>query len=132
MHPKPGENSPMSARAEAKLLMREIAGPGEPGESVKAAIRRVATKLQGWSANRIRDVWDADPRIRISAEEMDRLRAAARRDRQEEAEAKDAFRLILTRLNQIEAILQADPYKAREVAAEGERRTGADRRSVDR
>ena len=86
---KSSEKSEMSALAEASMLVRELAEPGSPGETVKAALQRACRRLGGWPPSRVRDLWYADPRISVSADEMNRLRAAARREREEEQEARD-------------------------------------------
>lgn len=133
MYPVRREKSEMSTLAEASMLVRTLAEPRPAGgDSVKAAVQRAARKLHGWTANRVQDVWDADPRVRISADEMDRLRAAARRDRQEESEAHDAFQLVLARLDRIEALLKADQDAVRQVDAEVGSRVRVADRAMDR
>jgi hypothetical protein len=73
------ESSVMSAMAEASGLLRQIAGPGEPGELKKVAFARALRKLRGasWTYNRVRDLWRQEPRARVSAEELNELRHAA-------------------------------------------------------
>jgi hypothetical protein len=95
----------MSSTAEASSLLRRIAAPTEADGSVKAALQRAHRKLSTWSFNRVRDVFHADPRIRISAEEMDQLRAATRAN--EETDARDELLQIQARLAALEAALNA-------------------------
>ena len=73
----------MSSLAEAQTLVRQLAQPARPGESIKAAMARAARQLPSWSFNRIHDVWTADTRIRVRADELDELRAAARKMRED-------------------------------------------------
>jgi hypothetical protein len=58
-------------RVEAQSLLREIVAPA----TGKAAWRVAQRKLR-WSYNRVRDVYYADPRIKISGAEIDQLRLA--------------------------------------------------------
>ena len=69
----------MSALAQASELLRVIAAEGgEPGESKKAAWQRAYRRLSGdFTFNRIRDLWRQEPRARVSAEEIQKLNAAA-------------------------------------------------------
>lgn len=132
MADKPSENSEMSALAEASMLVHALAEPRPAADSVKAALQRASRKLSGWAPSRVRDIWYADPRIRVSAEEMGRLRVAARRARQEEAEAHDALQLVLARLARIEALLEANAHETGEVAVEARREPRAPHRPMDR
>jgi hypothetical protein len=112
-HEKPVEKSselaeskkPMSALAEASLLIRGLSEPCPAGDKVKAAQGRVARKLNGrsWTANRIREVWKADRRLSISGEEIDELRAAMRA--QKEAAGAREFEELRSRLVRVEAAL---------------------------
>jgi hypothetical protein len=100
------ERKHMTALVEASDLLRQIAGPGEPGELKKQAWGRALRKLQGanWTYNRVRDLWRQEPRARVSADELTELRQAAKRP---EAGASDD---LLARLECIEARLnQIDP-----------------------
>lgn len=65
--------------AEAVMLVQRIAGARSPGESVKAVIGRVCRSLRkfGLSANRVRDLWYADPRVSVRVDELEALRSAA-------------------------------------------------------
>ena len=65
---------------DAADLLREIAGERRPDESLKGVFRRLNRKLSGWSDNRIRDIWRRDRRVRVRAEEVEQLRAIAKRD----------------------------------------------------
>ncbi len=132
MSDKSSEKSEMSALAEASMLVRDLAEPGRPGETVKAALQRACRHLTGWPPSRVRDLWYADPRISVSADEMNRLRAAARREREEEQEARDELQSIKATLARIEALLLADANPFRAVAAQGQPPDGQAYRPLDR
>lgn len=70
----------MNALAEASFLVRKIAEPAPPGDSVKAAILRAYRRIGSWTHNRVRDVWYGDNRISVSGDELIQLRAVARQD----------------------------------------------------
>lgn len=66
----------MPVTVEMAGIIRDAAQPGQPGESVKAAIGRAARRLNlGYS--RARAIWYGQARM-IGAEEADRLRARRR------------------------------------------------------
>lgn len=73
----------MDVLREASVLVRRVAEPRRVGDSVKAAISRVSTRL-GFRFGRTRDLWYGRAR-RIDASEMDALRreAANQADRYE-------------------------------------------------
>lgn len=97
----------VTALAEAQTLIRALAEPSPAGEKIKAALRRVSRKLPNWSNNRIRDVWNADERIRIRADELDELREA---NRANEKAAKNELVSLRERLARLESLLvQTDP-----------------------
>ena len=81
----------------AQELIRKVASPREPGESVKASIGKAARRLK-WSWNRAKDVWYGDARIKISADELAELRAKAH---QKEAASDD----IVARIERLEALM---------------------------
>ncbi len=58
----------MSSVEFAQDALREYVAPPSLG-SVKTRIRHAMRRL-GWSSNRTKDVWYADSRIRLSAEEI--------------------------------------------------------------
>jgi hypothetical protein len=94
------ERKGMSASLEAATLLRQIAGHGEPGETRKAAWLRAYRRLSGqWTFNRVKDLWRQEPRARVSADELNELRAAAQK-----TEAKDE---VLARLESVEQMLRA-------------------------
>ena len=94
------ERNSMSASLEAATLLRQIAGNGEPGETRKAAWLRAYRRLSGqWTFNRVKDLWRQEPRARVSADEINELRAAAQRNG-----AKDE---VLERLAAVEQMLRA-------------------------
>lgn len=74
----------MSVLCEASFLVRQIAAP----ESGKSALLLAYRKLGSWTYNRVKDVYYADCRVRISGEEIDHLRAVARA-RKAEGKASD-------------------------------------------
>lgn len=59
--------------SEAHRLLLEIAGPQRSVNRLLGAAHRRLAAL-GWSANRVRDVYHRDPRVRISAKEISALR----------------------------------------------------------
>src|SRR5262249_2999373 len=68
----------MSSTTEASELVRRLALPAPAGDTTKAAISRAHRILKTWTWNRVRDVWHADPRISVSADELDQLRNLVR------------------------------------------------------
>lgn len=62
------EKSKMSSVEFAQYALRNHVAPPSAG-SVKARLRLASHRL-GWSANRTRDAWYADPRISLSADEI--------------------------------------------------------------
>lgn len=62
------KNPKMSTVDFCQLALRERIAPRTVG-SVKTRIHSAARKL-GWSSSRTKDVWYADPRVSISAEEL--------------------------------------------------------------
>lgn len=65
--------------SEAAMLIRQLAEPVSAGrQSVKAALRNAFYRLRTWRMSRVKAVWYADRRIKVSGEELDHLRAAAR------------------------------------------------------
>jgi len=100
--PKGREAVVMTARAEARTLVETIAGPLRLGENVKAALSRVA-RTTGLNDRRVRGIWHNEARS-IRAEEMDRLRQAARDARATE-QARDEFRAVISQLTACDAAL---------------------------
>jgi hypothetical protein len=106
------ESKPMSSAAEMTTLLKVVAAPAEPGESVKAVIGRASRRL-GWSWGRTKRLYYGEAR-RIDAEEMDLARAKARErsqklatDRAVAREAADEFRQMGERIARVEALLEA-------------------------
>lgn len=62
------ENSEMSAVQFCQSALQERIAPPTVG-TVKDRIKKAARRL-GWSYNRTRDVWYADPRVSIKAEQL--------------------------------------------------------------
>ena len=91
----------MSASAEASILLRQIAGKGEPGEYKKEAWARAYRRLSGqWTFNRVKDLWRQEPRAKVSAEELNQLRAAAKVTAGADSD-------VLARLESVEQMLRA-------------------------
>lgn len=68
MSDKAVEKSEMSAVEFTQYALRNHVAPPDMG-SVKARLRLASRRL-GWTHNRTRDAWYADPRISISADEL--------------------------------------------------------------
>ena len=95
----------MSSRAEAYELLREIAGPLGLGDNVKTLLVRAHRKLakHGFAFSRVRAIYHRDDRIKISADELQTLRAA--RSAALEQEGKDEIRELRRRVEKLEAML---------------------------
>ncbi|PDT74138.1 hypothetical protein [Bradyrhizobium sp. C9] len=102
---KASEMSRSTTLDEASSLLRQIAGDGEAGESIKGIFRRLQRKLTGWSPGRIRDVWYRDRRVRIRAEEVEQLRALA--PPAQNAGTDDALTELRSRIARLELLLEA-------------------------
>ncbi|WFU26307.1 hypothetical protein QA649_08895 [Bradyrhizobium sp. CB1717] len=109
------------ALQEASTLIRELAGRGPAGESVKSALRRVGRQLKNWNPSRIRDVWYQDCRVSIRGEELEQLRALTKRRVQDKADT-DALEELRARISRLEALLEsADPsFHSPDIAALGD------------
>lgn len=105
----------MSVLVEARDLVREIAKPRPVGDTTKAAVRRAWRRLETWTFNRVRDVWNADPRIRVRGDELDELRriAAARRKETHQKAAADELSELRARIARLERLLEQNPPLAR-------------------
>lgn len=97
------ENGGKRVSAEAAALIRRVAEPRPVGDSTKAAMLRAWRRLGTWTFNRVKDVWKADQRIRVRAEEMDQLRAATRADK----DAVDELAELRARIARLERLLVA-------------------------
>lgn len=71
MSEKQLEKSEMSSVEFAQYALRNHVSPPTIG-SVKARIRHASRRL-GWTANRVKDAWYADPRISIGADEIKKI-----------------------------------------------------------
>lgn len=100
--PKGGRGM-IGAKAEARELVSLIAGPVRLGDNVKAVLSRVA-EATGLGDRRVRGIWNGEART-IRAEEMDRLRAAARQARAVE-DAQHELVTLRARLAACEAALR--------------------------
>lgn len=74
MSEKSSEVKFMSALYEASFLVRQIAAPA----TGKAALLQAYRKIGTWTYNRVKDIYYADRRARISADEIDALRTITR------------------------------------------------------
>ena len=93
----------MSALVEAQSLVRKVAEPVPAGDSVKAAIVRASRRLK-WNYNRVKSLWYADERARVSGDELNQLRAVAKQHTAGHADD------LMARLEYIEERLrQIDP-----------------------
>jgi hypothetical protein len=91
---------------EAARLIRLFAPPAEH-QNVKSRIA-TATRRLGWEANRVRDIWYSDQRIRVRASELEQLRAKERKN--EEKAARHEFAELRDRIARLEALLvSTDP-----------------------
>ncbi|WP_246272620.1 hypothetical protein [Phyllobacterium pellucidum] len=66
----------MSSVEFVQCALHERISPVGSGRSVKDRIR-AASRLLGWSFNRTKDAWYADPRISISADEIKEIEEIA-------------------------------------------------------
>lgn len=84
MYEKLSQNSErlrICAADEAAALLRDLAEPRPVGDSVKSALRRAARTV-GISSSRVKSIWYREAR-RIDASEMDAIREAAQRRREQ-------------------------------------------------
>ena len=93
----------MAALVEAAMLLRQLAEPAVPGESMKAAINRAARRA-GIPAGLGKRLLYGEAR-RIDADTMDQLRELAARDTEALGKAQDARQTLLQRLAACEAAL---------------------------
>lgn len=117
--------SPVSASAEAASLVRQIAEPWQVGDTVKAAINRVARRV-GLRPSRVEDIWRREARV-IRAEEMDAIRAAA--DEKTLEGARGEYQRLSERIAALEALLVVQDEDFRGPAADV---VGAERGARDR
>jgi len=95
------------ALREASNLIRQLAGDGCPGESVKSIFWRLGRQLKNWKPSRIKDVWYADPRIAIRGEELEQLRAlVGPRNRGATLDELNDLRSTVARLARYESLLE--------------------------
>lgn len=106
----------MSALVEASSLVRRLAEPRPPGDSVRAAILRSARRLRGLSPSRVKDIWYEDDRVCVSGDELNELRRAAQHE--QEAKASAEYVELLGRIAVLTARLDSiDPDFHREAVA---------------
>ena len=92
----------MSMVCEASGLVRQIAAPA----TGKAALLRAYRKIGTWTYNRVKDVYYADSRVRISGDEIDKLRRTARREMASNdtsiTELRDQLAIVVRHLQRID------------------------------
>ena len=92
----------MTMVCEASGLVRRIAAPA----TGKAALLRAYRCIGTWTYNRVKDVYYADSRVRISGEEIDKLRRTARRETASNdpsiAELRDQLAVVVRHLQRID------------------------------
>ena len=96
----------MSSAAEMTTLLKVVAAPAEPGESVKSVIGRASRRL-GWPWGRTKRLYYGEAR-RIDSAEMDLARAEARKRSANAAlynEAKNEYAELNARIAKVEALL---------------------------
>lgn len=132
----------VSAVAEASIRLRRIAEPRPVGDSIKAAINRAAARvtpylplqLRPMTPGRAEDLWRLEAR-RVSAEEMDAIRAADKDRIRKEAKAREhAAELGTLFAGVAERLRQTDPdFHRDDVAAlvDAARTLGAGYRALD-
>lgn len=103
------KGKPMSAVVEARHLISEVAGPMQAGVQIQEMLTAVARKT-GLGARRLRGIWNNEARA-IRAEELDALRAAASRRREEqEAQDRHEYRTLVERITFLEnRMAEIDP-----------------------
>jgi hypothetical protein len=92
----------MTELAEAQMIVAVVAGPDG---SAKERVLRASRLLSRLSFSRVRDLFYADPRCRVRADELDYLRRMSA-TRQKEA-AKNEFAELLARIERVENLLRA-------------------------
>ncbi len=85
----------METIREAQGLIRAISGHGP----VKQRLHRAARAL-AFSSNRVKDIWYADPRVRLTDDELLALRRAAQAHAQHPAQGD-----LVIRVRELEALV---------------------------
>lgn len=102
----------MSMVCEASGLVRKIAYPA----TGKAALLRAYRKLGTWTYNRVKDVYYGDSRVRISGEEIDKLRVTARRETASNEpsilELRDQLAVVVAHLRRIDPTFHHPSFEA--------------------
>jgi hypothetical protein len=95
------------ALREASNLIRQLAGDGCAGESVKSILRRLERRLKNWTPARIKSIWYADPRVAVRGEELEQLRAMiGPRDNGASLDELNDLRSTVARLAKYESLLE--------------------------
>ncbi|GJD51106.1 hypothetical protein OPKNFCMD_3857 [Methylobacterium crusticola] len=107
----PPETRRMTTLEEAAFLIKDVAEPRPAGDSVKAAIDRAARRVSAFLQEPMRygraeDIWRREAR-RISAEEMDALRAAHAQRQRALADQGCAVAEVADRLEHLVALCDA-------------------------
>ena len=85
------------------MLVRQIAGPAQIGDTIKRQIDRASRRIPFWSYRRVKGAWYAEC-ARIDADEIEQLRKLAA-DRSVVREAKQERANLLDRIARLEAAL---------------------------
>lgn len=121
----------MSSVAEASELVRRIASPAQVGDTIKRQIDRAARRIPFWSYSRTKDAWYADARMRIDADEIQRLRDLALGSAEARA-ARDEYRELQDRIARLEAALRISDPEFHGAQADALRIvSGAENRTLD-
>lgn len=113
-HPSNKERREMSATAQT--IMREYAGIRWPTINHKGRMSRLASQL-GLTPRRVRAIYQADPSVRLRADEMAAIEALSQHQI-EEANRND-FQALQARISRLEAALfaQDEEFHSAQVAA---------------
>lgn len=107
------QSSDDSLLREASRLVRSMALPATPGESVKSCLRRVFYRLETWSFSRVRALWYCDPRTVVRAHEIEWLRTVAQQAKKPKFADLQSLASRIERLEKIAAVTdQANRRKA--------------------
>ena len=102
----------MTMVCEASGLVRRIAAPA----TGKAALLRAYRKLGTWTYNRVKDVYYGDSRVRISGDEIDKLRRTARRETASSDprinELRDQLAVVVRHLQRIDPSFNHPSFEA--------------------
>lgn len=97
-----------SSTDEARALVRKIAAPAQIGDTIARQVQRASRRIPFMSYHRIKRAWYGDQRLRIDADEIEKLRKlAGARDVGETA--RDEFADLQRRIQRLEEALGLRP-----------------------